>query len=300
MTAARRVLRPGEASLVEVRSVSREYRTGPSVVHALREVTLDVPHGQLVVVQGRSGSGKTTLLNLIGGLDEPTDGQVLIDGRDLTDMHERERTELRRRRIGFIFQAFGLVPILTAAENVEIPMRLVRLPVEEREARVAMLLQLVGLGERAQHRPHELSGGEQQRVAIARALANAPELLIADEPTGQLDSQTGRTIMTLLRSIVRTEGVTAIVATHDPLLVDLADRIIQLSDGQLLTDSSARRPPPESGEERVIPPMPQDEPSQLVPRADAPPPPRDEGPQPPRSPLDEDDSPARSPYAPPR
>jgi ABC-type lipoprotein export system ATPase subunit len=215
-------------------------------------------------------------------------------------MHERERTELRRRRIGFIFQAFGLVPILTAAENVEIPMRLVRLPVEEREARVAMLLQLVGLGERAQHRPHELSGGEQQRVAIARALANAPELLIADEPTGQLDSQTGRTIMTLLRSIVRTEGVTAIVATHDPLLVDLADRIIQLSDGQLLTDSSTRRPPPDGGEGRVLSPIPQGEPSQLVPRADAPPPPPDEGPQPPRSPMDEDDSPARSPYAPPR
>jgi len=301
MTAARRVARPGEASLVEVRSVSREYRTGPSVVHALRGVTVDVPHGQLVVVQGRSGSGKTTLLNLIGGLDEPTDGQVLIDGRDLTDMRERERTELRRRRIGFIFQSFGLVPILTAAENVEIPMRLVRLPVEEREARVAMLLQLVGLGERAQHRPHELSGGEQQRVAIARALANAPELLIADEPTGQLDSQTGRTIMTLLRSIVRTEGVTAIVATHDPLLVDLADRIIQLSDGQLLTDSSVRRPPPDGGQERVVPSAPQGgEQPQLVPRHDPPPPPRDDGPQPPRSPMDDDDSPARSPYAPPR
>jgi putative ABC transport system ATP-binding protein len=300
MTAARRVARPGEASLVEVRSVSREYRTGPSVVHALRGVTVDVPHGQLVVVQGRSGSGKTTLLNLIGGLDEPTDGEVLIDGRDLTDMRERERTELRRRRIGFIFQAFGLVPILTAAENVEIPMRLVRLPVEEREARVAMLLQLVGLGERAQHRPHELSGGEQQRVAIARALANAPELLIADEPTGQLDSQTGRTIMTLLRSIVRTEGVTAIVATHDPLLLDLADRIIQLSDGQLLTDSSVRRPPPDGGQERVVPSTPQGEPPQPVPRHDPPPPPRDEGPQPPRSPMDDDDSPARSPYAPPR
>jgi putative ABC transport system ATP-binding protein len=286
---------------VEARSVSREYHTGPSVVHALRDVSIEVPHGQLVVVQGRSGSGKTTLLNLIGGLDEPTGGQVLIDGRDLTDMRERERTELRRRRMGFIFQAFGLVPILTAAENVEIPMRLVRLPVEEREARVAMLLQLVGLGERARHRPHELSGGEQQRVAIARALANAPELLIADEPTGQLDSQTGRTIMTLLRSIVRSEGVTAIVATHDPLLIDLADRVVQLSDGQLLTDSSAHRVPPGGGGEHALPSAPSNEPPHLVPRDEAPPPaPPDGAPQPPRAPMEDDDYPARSPYAPPR
>jgi putative ABC transport system ATP-binding protein len=265
-------------------------------------VSIEVPHGQLVVVQGRSGSGKTTLLNLIGGLDEPTGGQVLIDGRDLSDMRERERTELRRRRMGFIFQAFGLVPILTAAENVEIPMRLVRLPVEEREARVAMLLQLVGLGERARHRPHELSGGEQQRVAIARALANAPELLIADEPTGQLDSQTGRTIMTLLRSIVRTEGVTAIVATHDPLLVDLADRVVQLSDGQLLTDSSGHRAPPgDEGKGAPVPDLRDQPPPQLVPRDEAPPPrPRDGGPQPPRTPMEDDDYPTRSPYAPPR
>ena len=302
IAAPRRVARPGEGSLVEARSVSREYRTGPSVVHALRGVSIEVPHGQLVVVQGRSGSGKTTLLNLIGGLDEPTGGQVLIDGRDLSDMRERERTELRRRRMGFIFQAFGLVPILTAAENVEIPMRLVRLPVEEREARVAMLLQLVGLGERARHRPHELSGGEQQRVAIARALANAPELLIADEPTGQLDSQTGRTIMTLLRSIVRTEGVTAIVATHDPLLVDLADRVVQLSDGQLLTDSSGHRAPPDDeGERAPVPDLRDQPPPQLVPRDEAPPPrPPDGGPQPPRTPMEDDDYPTRSPYAPPR
>jgi putative ABC transport system ATP-binding protein len=311
MTALRRVPRPGEANLVEARSVSREYHLGPSVVHALRDVSVDVPHGQLIVVQGRSGSGKTTLLNLIGGLDEPTSGQVLIDGRDLTDMRERERTELRRRRMGFIFQAFGLVPILTAAENVEIPMRLVRLPVEEREARVAMLLQLVGLGERARHRPHELSGGEQQRVAIARALANAPELLIADEPTGQLDSQTGRTIMTLLRSIVRSEGVTAIVATHDPLLLDLADRVIQLSDGQVLTDSSARGAPPDGGDERATPAPALFQPPRAVPSEEAPAPrplprpplppsPADRGPQPPRTPLEDRDVPERSPYAPPR
>jgi putative ABC transport system ATP-binding protein len=153
-------------------------------------------------------------------------------------MPERGLIELRRHRIGFIFQAFGLIPILTAAENVEVPLRLAGTQVEEREERVRVLLEMVGLGERARHRPHELSGGEQQRVAIARALANGPSLLIADEPTGQLDSHTGRTIMTLIRALVRSEGVTAIVATHDPILIELADRAIELRDGEVLSDTA--------------------------------------------------------------
>ena len=142
--------------------------------------------------------------------------------------------ELRRRKIGFIFQAFGLLSILSAAENVEVPLRLVEAAPAEREERVAVLLELVGLGERGRHRPHELSGGEQQRVAIARALANRPDLLLADEPTGQLDSATGRSIMSLLRAVVRSEGVTAIIATHDPTLIDLADRVIDISDGRVV------------------------------------------------------------------
>jgi putative ABC transport system ATP-binding protein len=149
-------------------------------------------------------------------------------------MDGAELVELRRRRIGFIFQAFGLLSILSAAENVEVPLRLVKADGREREDRVSVLLELVGLGERGRHRPHELSGGEQQRVAIARALANRPDLLLADEPTGQLDSATGRSIMGLLRSVVRSEGVTAIIATHDPMLIDLADRVIEIRDGRVL------------------------------------------------------------------
>jgi putative ABC transport system ATP-binding protein len=188
----------------------------------------------LVAVRGRSGSGKTTLLSLIGGLDRATSGDVVIDGRSVGDMTPDALVELRRRKIGFIFQAFGLLSILSAAENVEVPLRLVKADPAEREERVAVLLELVGLGQRGRHRPHELSGGEQQRVAIARALANRPDLLLADEPTGQLDSATGRSIMSLLRAVVRSEGVTAIIATHDPTLIDLADRVIDISDGRVV------------------------------------------------------------------
>ena len=220
--------------MVETHGLSRDFRMGSSVVHALHAVDLRVERGELVAIRGRSGSGKTTLLSLIGGLDRPTAGRVLVDGAVVSEMGQDALVELRRRKIGFIFQAFGLLSILSAAENVEVPLRLVAADPAEREDRVAVLLQLVGLGERARHRPHELSGGEQQRVAIARALANRPDLLLADEPTGQLDSGTGRQIMTLLRSIVRSEGLTAIIATHDPMLIDLADRTIELRDGRIV------------------------------------------------------------------
>jgi putative ABC transport system ATP-binding protein len=158
---------------------------------------------------------------------------VLIDGVEISAMSEEQLVDIRRRSVAFIFQSFGLVPILSAAENVEIPLRLVRAEARGRDARVRELLELVGLGGRAKHRPHELSGGEQQRVAIARALANRPRILLADEPTGQLDSETGHVIMLLLRDVVRTEGVTAIVATHDPVMLDVADRIVELRDGEL-------------------------------------------------------------------
>ncbi len=228
-----------QRAIVEVSGLTREYAMGLGVVRALRGVSLTIARGQLVVVQGRSGSGKTTLLNLIGGLERPTSGMVRFDGEDVVGMPERQLIALRRTRIGFIFQAFGLIPILSAAENVEVPLRLTHAPVGHRDERVRVLLEMVGLGERARHRPHELSGGEQQRVAIARSLANQPALLLADEPTGQLDSQTGRTIMTLIRALVRSEGVTAIVATHDPVLIELADRAIELSDGQVISDSAA-------------------------------------------------------------
>ncbi len=224
--------------LLQAIDVVRDYPSGDTVIHALRGVSLAADPGELVAVRGRSGSGKTTLLNILGGLDRPTAGRVVIDGHAVSTMSEEDVVEVRRRTVAFIFQSFGLVPILSAAENVEVPLRLVRAPSRERDARVRELLELVGLGGRMRHRPHELSGGEQQRVAIARALANRPRLLLADEPTGQLDSETGHVIMMLLRDVVRTEGVTALVATHDPVMLDVADRVLELRDGELVA-----RPP---------------------------------------------------------
>jgi putative ABC transport system ATP-binding protein len=218
--------------MVETRGLTRDYEMPGGVVHAVRDVNLVVGRGQLVALRGRSGSGKTTFLSMVGALDRPTAGSVAVDGQVVSEMPEGELIEFRRRKLGFIFQAFGLLPVLSAAENVEVPLRLIRTEPRERDRRVRELLELVGLEGRANHRPHELSGGEQQRVAIARALANHPDLLLADEPTGQLDSQTGRSIMALLQHLVRSEGVTAIVATHDTTLIDLADRIIDLRDGQ--------------------------------------------------------------------
>lgn len=228
-------------TIVETRAVTRDYPLGPHTVAALKGVDLRIGRGTLVALQGRSGSGKTTLLNVIGGLDRPTTGRVYVDGTDVTEMREDALVEMRRQKVGFIFQAFGLIPILSAAENVQVPMRLTDTEVAERGERAQVLLELVGLGDRHGHRPHELSGGEQQRVAIARALANGPQLLLADEPTGQLDSATGRRIMNLIHSLVVSEGVTAVVATHDPALIDLADRVIELSDGTVVGDRAVAR-----------------------------------------------------------
>ena len=214
--------------------VVRDYPSGDTVIHALRSVSLSADPGRLIAVRGRSGSGKTTLLNILGGLDHPTSGQVFIEDHEVSAMSEEELVDVRRRSVAFIFQAFGLVPILSAAENVEVPLRLVKTDPKTRDARVRELLELVGLGGRMKHRPHELSGGEQQRVAIARALSNRPRILLADEPTGQLDTETGHVIMMLLRDVVRTQGLTAIVATHDPVMLDVADQVLELRDGELL------------------------------------------------------------------
>ncbi|MEU8618813.1 ABC transporter ATP-binding protein [Streptomyces sp. NPDC048623] len=220
--------------MVRVENLHRSYGTGAAAVHALRGVSFDVPRGELVALKGRSGSGKTTLLNLVGGLDTADEGRIVIDGTDLADLGEEGLLELRRDRIGFIFQSFGLIPILTAAENVGVPMRLRKADPKEREDRVALLLALVGLADHTAQRPGELSGGQQQRVAIARALANRPALLIADEPTGQLDAETGLAVMELLRAVVRSEGCTALVATHDSQLLGLADRVLELRDGEII------------------------------------------------------------------
>ncbi len=224
---------PPAAPLVEVSGVTRTFGHGATAVHALRGVSFTVGAGQVVAVRGRSGSGKTTLLNIVGGLDAPTDGTVLVAGHDVTAMAERDRLLLRRSTVAFIFQSFGLIPTLSAAENVGVPLRITGTEPRAREERVRMLLSVVGLDEHARQRPNELSGGEQQRVAIARALAGRPELLIADEPTGQLDSETGRQIMRLLQAVVRAEGITALVATHDTGIVDLADEVLTLEDGRL-------------------------------------------------------------------
>jgi putative ABC transport system ATP-binding protein len=225
----------GEALRTE--ALCKDYQLGDSTVHAVRDVTLSVDQQRLVALHGRSGSGKTTLLNLVGGLDEVTSGRVWVGGSEVTAMGRDELLAMRRGSVGFVFQSFGLIPILTAAENVGVPLRLTRTEPGERAERVRALLAMVGLEDRADLRPNELSGGEQQRVAIARALAGRPRLLLADEPTGQLDSATGLHIMTLLRELLVAQGVTVVVSTHDPQLIELADRVIELADGQVVADS---------------------------------------------------------------
>jgi len=224
-------------TIVELKDVTRTYGSGPTATAALRGVSLTVGEGQLVALRGRSGSGKTTLLNIVGGLDRADSGTVRVDGMEVTAMSERERMRLRRETVAYIFQSFGLLPVLSAAENVGVPLRISGMAPRAREERVATMLTLVGLAGHARHRPGELSGGQQQRVAIARALAVRPRLLLADEPTGQLDAETGKQIMRLLRSVVRSEGVTALLATHDPTLIDIADSVLHLADGTIQAES---------------------------------------------------------------
>jgi putative ABC transport system ATP-binding protein len=215
--------------MLRIRGVHRRFGD----VHALRGVSFDVAAGSMVALVGRSGSGKTTLLNVVGGLDRPDEGTVEVDGTEVTGLTEDGLSRLRREKVAYVFQTFGLIPVLSAAENVGAPLRLSRTPAAEREQRVSLLLELVGLAGHADQRPGELSGGQQQRVAIARALAASPRLLIADEPTGQLDAETGRSVMALIRGVVESEGVTALVSTHDPVMMALADRVIRISDGRV-------------------------------------------------------------------
>jgi len=222
--------------MVDVRDVTRTYGSGPTATPALRGVSFTVGEGQLVALRGRSGSGKTTLLNVVGGLDTPDSGTVVVAGRDVTAMGDRDRMRLRRETVAYIFQSFGLLPVLSAAENVGVPLRISGVEPRQREERVSLMMSIVGLADHTKQRPGELSGGQQQRVAIARALATRPALLLADEPTGQLDQETGKQIMRLLRAVVRSEGVTALVATHDPALIDIADSVLYLVDGKITED----------------------------------------------------------------
>ncbi len=221
------------SEVLRAERVGRTFGSGEAAVHALVDVDLVVEPGALTVVYGPSGSGKTTLLNLLGGLDRPTAGRVVLDdGRVLSELPEQEVLAVRRERIGYVFQSFGLIPVLSAAENVEVPLRLRKVAPAERDRRVAEVLDKVGLGRHAGQRPYELSGGQQQRVGIARALVSAPDILIADEPTGQLDSETAETVMELLVDLTRDRGIAAIVSTHDPVFMALADRRVELLDGR--------------------------------------------------------------------
>ena len=223
-----------KAHAAVLKDVVRTYRVEYMEVQALRGIEIEIRGDCVTAISGPSGSGKTTLLNIIGGLDMPSSGSLEVVGQDVTRMNERERMTLRRNTVAFIFQSFGLIPMLSAAENVGIPLRITGTQSRTREDRVATMLSIVGLSEHAAHRPNELSGGQQQRIAIARALAGSPKLLIADEPTSQLDLETGRQIMRLLLTVVRSEGITALVATHDEALMDLADEILRLEDGHVV------------------------------------------------------------------
>ena len=217
--------------IVRVENVQRIYQLGHEQVTALRGINLSVRAGQMAGLMGRSGSGKTTLLNMIGGLDKPTHGKIFIKGQDLSKLSDSDLTALRRELIGYVFQSFALIPVLSAIENVELPMHIAGVSRKDRQKRAIELLQLVGLAKRMHHRPFELSGGEQQRVAIARALSNRPVLMLADEPTGELDSVTGFQIMTLFRFIATNENVAVIICTHDPTITQIAHLTYEISDG---------------------------------------------------------------------
>ena len=226
-------------TVISTDEISRSFGSGERVVTAVNRVNMDVHSGESLALVGRSGSGKTTLLNLLAGLDQPTSGKAIFEGRELAAFSEKELVELRRHKIGFIFQSFGLIPLLSAYENVELPLHISGVSWRERRRRATEILQLVGLGPRAKHRPYELSGGEQQRVAIARALVTAPDVLFADEPTGELDTVTAKSIATILKDVVRQRGVTVVVATHDLNLAGTCDRVLTMEDG-MLTNSQQR------------------------------------------------------------
>ena len=219
--------------IIEVRGLTKELPLGKVTVHALRGVDMDVYRGEMVSIIGPSGSGKSTLLGLIGGLDSPTHGSVVIDGVDISRMNEDQLTTIRNEKIGFIFQFFNLIPTLTALENVALPIQFAHKPQFKPERRARELLELLGLGDRMRHRPAELSGGQQQRVAIARALANNPPLLLADEPTGNLDTESGQVVLEALKAVQRESGTTVVIVTHDTDLTQFTDRTIALVDGEI-------------------------------------------------------------------
>jgi putative ABC transport system ATP-binding protein len=227
--------------VVETVDLNKEFHLGDIVVPALRGINFQVKKGEFLVIMGPSGSGKSTLLNMIGGLDNPTSGKVYINGQDISEMSDAALTELRAREIGFVFQFYNLVPVLTALENVELPLMVTGVSDKDSRKRATELLGLVGLSDRLHHRPDELSGGQRQRVSIARAIANDPAIVLADEPTGDVDTKTGDEILDLMHDLNRNLGTTLIVITHDPSVAEHCDRLVRIVDGQIATDRATAR-----------------------------------------------------------
>jgi len=219
---------------IELRDVEKEYDLGAIKLHVLKEIKLKVKKSDIVAIMGPSGSGKSTMLHMLGCLDRPTRGKVIIDGVDVSRLNDDELAKIRREKIGFIFQFFYLIPSLTALKNVELPMTFIKSSAKDREKRAKELLKMVGLEDRMYHRPSQLSGGESQRVAIARALANNPQIILADEPTGNLDSKSGKEIMDILVKLNKERGVTLIIVTHDPSIARHAEKVINLKDGKII------------------------------------------------------------------
>ncbi len=219
---------------IQIRNLTKSFKKGPNLITPLQDLSLEVPRGEFLALMGPSGSGKTTLLNLIAGIDTPTSGELVIDGRDVARLSRAQLTRWRSRHVGYIFQLYHLVPILSAFENVELPLLLLPLSRSERRTRVEAALELVSLADRAHHRPPELSGGQEQRVAIARAIVHDPELLVADEPTGDLDGESAAAILDLLSSLTRDHGKTIVMVTHDPKAAAIARRTLHLEKGRLI------------------------------------------------------------------
>lgn len=220
--------------VLSVKDVHRSFPVGGGELHVLKGINMEVHSGQLVMLKGRSGSGKTTLLNMLGGLDQPSSGEIYFRDQPLHSLSDNQRTKLRRDQIGFIFQAYALLPLLSAWENVELSLRMANVPSSEWKSRVTHCLELVGLGKRMFHRPFEMSGGEQQRVAIAKAIAHRPKLLLADEPTANLDTQMGAQVMAVFKNIIHTENVTICMTTHDPTILEVADHVYEMVDGRFI------------------------------------------------------------------
>ena len=221
------------SQIIRTEKLSRQFQSGREVVHALKDVNMEVESGTLTILRGRSGSGKTTLINLVGALDKPTEGQIWFDGQEITKLSEWKRDALRRNDMGFVFQSIALMPLMSAYENVEFGLRVAGFDPKERKKRAEECLTIVGLQKRMDHRPQELSGGEQQRVAIARAIAHRPKVVFADEPTAELDTNMGLQVIKVFKSLVQEEGLTVVMTTHDPSMIDIADCVYTLDDGMV-------------------------------------------------------------------